>query len=142
MTNRQSTGTAAMIELVWDEERLGTGTSASGASLGVGDGAEWSPTDLLALAVSGCLMRTFLRIAADEHVPVLGYVSTALVDATDEGPMLHVLPCIVVPTAATTPAVLVSMQQAVMRSPVARTVAGRLTVRPDVHQVAPAGAQE
>jgi uncharacterized OsmC-like protein len=132
-----------VIELVWDEERRGTGSSASGVSLGVGDAAEWSPTDLLALAVAGCVMRTFLRVAGEEHVPILGYVSTALVEPSAGGPSVLVLPCVVVPTAVSTRAVLGLMQQAVMRSPVAQTLAGRLIVRPEVRPVAPAaGARE
>ena len=76
-----------MIELVWDEERRGTGTTASGASLDVGDAAEWSPVDLLALAAAGCVMRTFLQVAAEEHVPVLGYLSTSVVGALRRGPV-------------------------------------------------------
>jgi hypothetical protein len=53
------------------------------------------------------------------------------------------VPCIVVPTAIAKVAVLVLMQQAVERSPVARLLADRLTVKPDVHQVASAaGAGE
>ena len=132
-----------MIELVWDEERRGTGTTASGASLDVGDAAEWSPVDLLALSVAGCVMRTFLQVAAEEHVPVLGYVSTSAVEPSDEAPSILVVPCIVVPTAVAKVAVPVLMQQAVERSPVARLLADRLTVKPDVHQVASAaGAGE
>ena len=131
-----------MIEFVWDEERRGTGTTASGASLDVGDAAEWSPVDLLALAAAGCVMRTFLQVAAEEHVPVLGYLSTS-VGASDEAPSILVVPCIVVPTVIAEVAVLVLMQQAVERSPVARLLADRLTVKPDVHQVAStAGAGE
>jgi hypothetical protein len=131
-----------MIELVWDEERRGSGACASGSSLNVGDAAEWSPTDLLALAVASCLMRTFLRVAAEEHVPVLGYVSTAYVEPRGDGPWVLVLPCIVVPEAVTTPAVLGLMHAAIARSPVVGAVSDRLTVRPDVQQVSRAGAQE
>jgi uncharacterized OsmC-like protein len=131
-----------MIELVWDDERRGSGTSASGSSLDVGDAAEWSPTDLPALAVASCLMRTFLRVAAEEHVPVLGYVSTASVEPRSDGPSVLVLPCIVVPEAVTAPAVLGLMHEAMARSPVVRTMAHRLSVQPEVQQVARAGALE
>ena len=61
-----------MIELVWDADRSGTCMSSDGASLTAGDLAAWSPDDLLAMAAASCLMRTFLQIAAEEHVPVLG----------------------------------------------------------------------
>ncbi len=66
-----------MIELVWDQDRSGTGTSAAGRELEIGDGTLWPPEDLLALAVASCLMRTLVRLADADGVDVLGYVASA-----------------------------------------------------------------
>jgi organic hydroperoxide reductase OsmC/OhrA len=66
-----------MIELVWDAGRLGTATSPTGMTVTVGEKAHFSPDDLLALSAASCLMRTFLRLAEEDHTPILSYVATA-----------------------------------------------------------------
>jgi len=66
-----------VIELVWDSGRTGTATAASGATVAVGDDARFSPNDLLAAALAGGLMRTFLQLAAEAGQPILSYVATA-----------------------------------------------------------------
>src|SRR4029453_13338898 len=82
-----------MIELVWDADRSGTCMSSDGASLTAGDLAAWSPDDLLTMAAASCLMRTFLQIAAKEHVPVLGYVASASTNTSDSGVAVHAESC-------------------------------------------------
>jgi len=76
-----------MVEMVWDAERHGTGRTASGASLAIGDEAHFSPDDLVCLAAASCLMKTLLGMAEDEGVPLLSYLSTAelIRDAAESG---------------------------------------------------------
>lgn len=71
-----------MVELVWDATRRGTGRTASGASLAVGEDAHFSPADLVSLAAASCLMKTFLGLVEAANVPLLSYLSTA--DLTDD----------------------------------------------------------
>lgn len=74
-----------MIELVWDQHRTGTVTTPSGRWLCVGEGAEFSPEELLATAAAACLMRTCARLAAEVGVDLLSFVATARLN-TDEPP--------------------------------------------------------
>jgi organic hydroperoxide reductase OsmC/OhrA len=66
-----------MVELVWDASRRGTGRTASGASLAVGEDAHFSPADLVSLSAASCLMETFLGLAEAAKIPLLSYLSTA-----------------------------------------------------------------
>jgi organic hydroperoxide reductase OsmC/OhrA len=80
-----------MVELVWDERRRGTGQSASGVSLTVGENAHFSAGDLLSLGAAACLMDTFLALAEAARLPVLSYLSTAeLVHDSDSSQPAHV----------------------------------------------------
>jgi organic hydroperoxide reductase OsmC/OhrA len=125
-----------VIELVWDSVRLGTGTGPSGSSLIAGEGAAWSPDDLLAMAAASCLMRTFLRLAAEDDVPVLGYVTSATLEfSSAESPAVRVRPCIVVPIDIEPEQVLSLCRRVTEVSPVAKVLAGRLAVEPDVCRV-------
>jgi uncharacterized OsmC-like protein len=66
-----------MVEVLWDATRRGTGRTASGASLAVGEDAHFSPADLVSLAAASCLMKTFLGLVESTALPVLSYLSTA-----------------------------------------------------------------
>lgn len=71
----------AATEIIWDRE--GTATAISGVcSLSAGPEAAWSPPLLLATAASASLLTTFLSLAHDASIPLLGYVAqqTPVVD--------------------------------------------------------------
>jgi organic hydroperoxide reductase OsmC/OhrA len=117
-----------MIELVWDNDRSGTCVSSDGACLTAGDLAAWSPDDLLAMAAASCLMRTFLQIAAKEHVPVLGYVASASTNTSDSGVAVHVESCVVVDGECDQQRASDMLQRARGTSVVGRALGNRLTV--------------
>lgn len=66
-----------MVELVWDQRRAGTATTLAGRSLVVGEQADFSPEEILAIAVAACLMRTSVRIAAESGVELLSFTAAA-----------------------------------------------------------------
>ena len=76
-----------MIELVWDQQRAGTATSASGRCVAVGEGAEFSPEELLATAAAACLMRTSVGLAASSGVDLLSFTATARLNTDDTLPL-------------------------------------------------------
>ena len=123
-----------MVELVWDLSRVGTATAPSGTSLTVGDNASVSPSDLLAMAVAGCHMRTFLDLAGQAGVPVLSYAATAHVEA-DATPAPRVdLRVFVVSSGAHDHARIAALvEQAARVSPVARALGDRVRMHADVH---------
>jgi organic hydroperoxide reductase OsmC/OhrA len=125
-----------VIELVWDAGRTGTATASPGAVLSVGEGTAWSPENLLALSAAACLMRTFLRLAADQHVPVLGYVAAASLEADSPGTSaIRVRSCVVVPTAIATSQALELCHRATVASPVAALLGDRLRHAPEVSRI-------
>ena len=76
-----------MIEFVWDADKTGTATGASGAALTVGDQpSDYRPDDLVAMAAAGSVMRAFLAAAERAAVPILAYMATAEVRSTQESP--------------------------------------------------------
>ena len=116
-----------MIELVWDSARRGTATTSTGTTLAVGEGVGWSPENLLALSAATCLMRTFLHLASDEGVSVLGYVAAARFEhgAVSTG-TVSVTSCVVVPTGVLAERVTDLCTRAVAASPVASMLGDRL----------------
>jgi hypothetical protein len=65
---------ALNAELVWD--RNGTATALSDVyPLKAGEDTAWSPVVLLATAASMSLLNTFLALAREQRVEVLGYVA-------------------------------------------------------------------
>jgi organic hydroperoxide reductase OsmC/OhrA len=66
-----------MIELVWDAAGRGTATAPSGASGTVGEEADYSPSDLVAMAVASCYMRTLLKLVEDAGLTLLSFAATA-----------------------------------------------------------------
>lgn len=127
-----------MVELVWDVSRVGTATAPSGASATVGDGASFSPDDLLAMAAAGCHMRTFLQLAGDAGVPVLSYAAAAHVEAGPDAPRVHVRAFVVAPGAATVARLRELMDRAARLSPVSRALGDRIRVQADIRVLADA----
>jgi organic hydroperoxide reductase OsmC/OhrA len=132
-----------MIELVWDAGRFGTATAPSGAQVTVGEDAHFTPDDLLALATSSCLMRTFLRLTESEQPPILSFAATARPAPACEtgasaGVTIHVY--LVVSAASDAAAVRDRFHRSVRVSPIAQLLGDRLTVTSDVRVLRPASA--
>jgi hypothetical protein len=78
---------------------VATAVGRRGQSLSVGD--DWSPEALLSLGAESDLMTTFIGLANEASLQVLGYVSAGqFVDVADEGRRLAISVCIVVGSAA------------------------------------------
>ena len=85
-------------ELVWDLNRDGTAT-AGRVALPAGDTCDWTPTRLLATAAGASLLTTFVGLAAEARLPLLGYVAQHRVTLDDHHILqLNVVPCISVPS--------------------------------------------
>lgn len=123
-----------MVELIWDSGTTGTATARAGASITVGDTADFSPEDLVAAAVAGCLMRTFLERAGDAHVPILSFAATSRVERSDQRDSFPVLVrCFVVASADSSESEIHRLLQEALRgSPVCRMLGGRVVCQPDV----------
>lgn len=124
-----------MIELVWDHRRQGTATASSGTSVTVGEGTNFSPSELLATAVASCLMQTFLQAAEEAGTPILSYAATAHVGPDRESaaaPRVHVCAYIVAPSGAVTRQILMLFERAIERSPIARLLGDRAVLTSDV----------
>jgi len=116
-----------VIELIWDSARRGTATTSTGTTLAVGEGVAWSPENLLELSAATCLMRTFLRLASDDGVPVLGYVAAARLEpGAASTAIVSVTSCVVVPTGVQAARVAELCSRTVAASPVASMLGDRL----------------
>ena len=134
-----------MIELVWDAGRFGTATAPSGMQVTVGEDAHFTPDDLLALATSSCLMRTFLRLTEAEQPPILSFAATARhTPACETGvtPGITIHAYLVVSAEADTAAVRDRFNRSVRASPIAQLLGHRLSVTSDVRVLRPAPAHE
>lgn len=118
-----------MIELVWDAKRLGTATAPSGASVTVGDCADFAPEDLLAMAAAGSVMRTFLELAERREVPILSYAATAHVEPASEGlrPRVAVRSFVVASEDVQRSDIMRLLEEATAASPVCRMLGDRVT---------------
>ena len=122
-----------MVQLVWDTGGCGTATVASGTTVTVGEGANVSPEELVAMAAASCLMRTFLRLAAETGIEILSYASTAHVESSEAtGPRVHVRSYVVAPREFSHDAVRDLCDQSVRASPIARLLGDHVTVQADV----------
>jgi len=123
-----------MIELVWDQHQAGTAVSSSGRCLCVGEGAEFSPVDLLATAAAACLMRTFARLSAEAQVDVLSFAATAHVGtgASASSTRIFVHAQIVISDTVPEGRVLALWRAALLQSPVAGFLCDRLDAEADV----------
>ena len=79
-----------MVELVWDQQQVGTATTSDGHSLCVGGDSSVPPEDLLAMSVAACLMRTCLRLAADQGIELLSFTAAAHADGGCDGQALRI----------------------------------------------------
>ena len=116
-------------EVVWDSGESGTAITEEGASLSVGSGSEWSPEHPLGLSAASCFMRTFLRLAAEHGLEVLGYVSSGSVELYKDPtvpPRLVLAPCIVVGWDEDVESAHHLCQYALLASPVCRVLGSRV----------------
>ncbi len=134
-----------MIELVWDTARLGTATSPSGMTVTVGEEAHFSPDDLLALAAASCLMRTFLRLAEEDHAPILSYAATAdAAPACESRAEAHVTvhAYLVTPSGGDADDLQVRFDRSVRVSPIARLLGDHVTVTSEMRVLSPADSAD
>ena len=131
------------IQLVWDRECAGTAQAESGCSLSVGPGGEWTPEQLLVAAAESSLMTIFLRLADEQGLGVLGYVSSAGAAFDPDTPVrmsIVVRPCIVIGRQEEREPVERLLARAVEVSPVARALKDALRIDAEVIVVASAAA--
>lgn len=88
-----------MIELVWDQRRAGTATTSSGQWLAVGDQADFSPEELVAMAAAACLMRTSVKLAAESGIDLLSFTAAARFEGDPPHTRIHVHAQMVTPDA-------------------------------------------
>ncbi len=136
------TDPASHSQLIWDRDCAGTAQADSGCCLYTDPESGWSAGRLLVAAVESDVMATFLRIAADAGVRVLGYVSAA--EATlDHDPAVRpsivVRPCIVVGHEKDRPLVQRLVLGAAGRSAIARALGESPRIQAEVVVVPPAG---
>lgn len=123
-----------MIELVWDQQRAGTAIVPAGRGLGVGEGTDFSPEELLAIAAAACLMRTIVRLAAESGVNILSFTATARLDTNGVPPAtrMHVRAQMVTPDVVPELRTLELWQKAVFESPVARVLGDHLVAEVEI----------
>jgi uncharacterized OsmC-like protein len=124
-----------MIELVWDAGRFGTATTPSGSTAIIGEDADFSPDDLLAMSAAACLMRTFLRMAAEAGVPVLSFIVTGRVEPAPEGPRVALRSFVAEPAGTTDGRALQLLSDAVLGSPVCRMLGGHVIHTPVIQML-------
>lgn len=114
----------AATEIIWDHE--GTATAISGVcSLPAGPETAWSAPLLLATAASSSLLATFLALAHDASVTLLGYVAqqTPLVDERSDSILeIAITACISVPTEDDARGARLVWEAATRTAPVLRTL--------------------
>jgi organic hydroperoxide reductase OsmC/OhrA len=132
-----------MIELVWDAHRCGTATAPSGRSVTVGEGANFSPDDLLAIAAAGCLMRKFLRLTDEADATILGFTATASVDSPDAPgtPRVRVQAYVLASRKTRREDLEKIFTAAARLSPIARLLGDHLALRSDIKVLASAHAE-
>jgi len=113
-----------MVELVWDERRVGTATTSAGQSLCVGDNSSVPPEELLAMSVAACLMRTCLRLAEEQGIDLLGFTAATHVDGGCDAAVLKlsVTAHLVTTASVQEPALHALWERTVLESPIARAL--------------------
>ncbi|MBK9242616.1 MAG: OsmC family protein [Acidobacteria bacterium] len=129
-----------MIELVWDQQRAGTATAASGRSITVGEDAEFQPAELLATSVASCLMCACVKLAAEAGVDLLSFTATAqlITDVTLPAPLIDVRARMVTSDGVPEARVLVLWNQALRQSAVAHLLGERLRAEIEVTRLSAA----
>ncbi|GEM_PF-4056492 len=133
-----------MIELVWDERRVGTATTPGGHSLTVGEQAAFSPDELLAIAAASCLMRTCIRLADTSGIELLSFTATA--EATGDctaghAPQVTLRVHLVVSDRVPVSHVSAFWTRAVRQSPIATLLGTRLAIHHDITRLAPTASR-
>jgi organic hydroperoxide reductase OsmC/OhrA len=94
------------VDLTWNSERTGTLSSLGLPEIEVvtppeflkGKKNKWTPEHMLAGAVSSCLMTTFLAIAENVQLDILGYKSHCFVKLERKGGKLEASEILIRPT--------------------------------------------
>jgi len=123
-------------ETVWDGTPFAAAPSGAASVITVGhDDVGWAPEHLLLAGVEGSLMDSFLAAAQDADIDVLGYVSSAQLDLTDEPgalPRCTLRPCVVVGSPGDARRAALLTESAAARSVGGRLLGDRLRVIVDV----------
>lgn len=132
-----------MIELIWDKERSAIATAPGGASITVGERSDFSPEDLIATAVAGCLMRAFLELAHARGASILSYASASHLDAprSDRTPRVEVRCYVVAAEESSQVQIEQLLLEALRQSPLCRMLEGRIDCRADVRRLCGACAR-
>ena len=128
------------IELIWDRGCTGTAQTASGRRLDIGGNDTWSAEQLLMAAAESAVMTSFLGLAEEQALDVLGYMSSAGAVAADaKAPTLRIVvrPCVVVARPADVARAQALLAHTLDHSPVARALAGALRLDPQVVAIDP-----
>lgn len=127
------------LDLVWDDDLNATAIGPNGTPIRTGAAASLRPEQLLAFAVSGCLMTAFLQLAAGANVAVQGYVSSARIvrDTSDAAPGLTLVPCVVVQSDSDRERLEPLWGEAIRRSPALQLLGPHLHLEPAVRVVPP-----
>ena len=123
------------IQLIWDCGCAGTAQTPSGSCLDVGSSGKWTAEHLLMAAAESAVMTSFVAIANEEGLDVLGYVSSAGTESETGAPSairVVVRPCIVVAREADLARARELLRRALERSPVARALGSALRTDPEV----------
>ena len=121
-------------ELFWATERGATATPGHPVLVD-GSSSDWTPAGLLATAAGASLLTTFLEIAADAQLPVLGYVAQQSPDmdpATNEVSRIMLSACISVPTPGAAQAARIAWALAVKRAPILRALGRPVVANPSI----------
>jgi hypothetical protein len=123
-------------ETVWDGGVSRTGLSGDGRFLTVGsaDGA-WAPEHLLLLGAESSVMDSFLAVAREADIRILGYMSSGhlgLPEDLDARLRLTVQPCVVVGSWEEAERIALLSPRAAERSVAGRLLGDRLRVVLDV----------
>ena len=123
-------------ELVWSE-RLDGVAETVGGTIGVGEHGEWTPAQILSIAVQASLMIEFMRLARATGLEVKGYRSSAMARGQHLD-RIAVSPCIALARECDRRRALKALGGARERSVVCQILRERLVVDPCC-VVAPAG---
>lgn len=87
------------VQLVWDRDCAATAQAESDSGLEVGPDRRWTAERLLMAAAESAVMTSFLALADEQAIEVLGYVSSACTElgpGPDRAMRIIVRPCVVV----------------------------------------------
>jgi len=131
------------IELVWDRESAGTAQTEHGSCIRVGPGGEWTPEQLVLVAVASSYMTTFLVLAKSAGLELLGYVSAAEGSFSPDAlapPTFGIRLCVVVGRESQSARVRPLIDRARERSSIVRSLGGSLRVEAEIVVTSPAAS--